>query len=193
MEISETLYVSDPESWRKWLERNHKTAMDIWLIYPNKSTGKPCLSYDDAVNEALCFGWIDTTIKKVEPGSSLQRFCPRRNNSNLSELNKERIRLLIANGKMNPVGLESIKNHIEFYDRKSGTVKLKEYTLPEDILDEIRKDREAWKNFEQFPDYYKRIRLALIDGSRIRPDIFRKRLDYFLNMTRQNKKYGSMK
>ncbi len=193
MEITETLYVSDAHSWRKWLEHNYLSAKDIWLIYYNKSAGRKGVSYVDAVNEALCFGWIDSTIKKLEPQSSVQRFCPRRKNSELSELNKERIRILIENGKMTPAGLESIKNHIENYGDNSGVIKLKEFIMPEDILLEIKKDNETWENFKRFPDYYKRIRLAFIDGSRIRPDIFRKRLDYFLKMTRQDKKYGSMR
>ena len=193
MEIKETIYLSGRESWRNWLMENHLTAEEIWLIYPNKSSGKPCIPYDDAVREALCFGWIDTTIKKTEPGSSLQRFCPRRKNSSLSELNKERIRELVKEGKMTSAGIESIKKHIEAYDPVSSEIKFLEFILPEDILDEIRKDKLAWENFNKFPEYYKRIRLASIDSARIRPEIFRKRLDYFLRMTRMNKRFGTMK
>jgi uncharacterized protein YdeI (YjbR/CyaY-like superfamily) len=89
MEISKLLYAKDRNSWRKWLEKNHAKAKDIWLVYYKKSSGKKRIPYNDSVEEALCFGWIDSTMKNVDDICFAQRFSPRRKNSTLSELNKE--------------------------------------------------------------------------------------------------------
>jgi uncharacterized protein YdeI (YjbR/CyaY-like superfamily) len=113
MEITEILYVTDRNDWRAWLEKNYASAKEIWLIYYNKKSGKPRIPYNDAVEEALCFGWIDSIVKKYDEERAAQRFSPRRKNSQLSQLNKERIRRLVEAGKMTPIGLESIKHHLE--------------------------------------------------------------------------------
>jgi uncharacterized protein YdeI (YjbR/CyaY-like superfamily) len=123
----------------------------------------------------------------------VQRFSPRRKNSQLSELNKERVRRLIKEGKMTSEGLESIKKHLEI-DKNGNDDNLvpKEFTPPDDILNELKNDPAVWENFQRFPAYYKTIRVAWIDGARIRPEEFTKRLKYFMKMTLKNKKFGSM-
>ena len=73
-DITDTLYVTTPAEWRAWLEKNHDSAREIWLIYPKKASGKPRIVYNDAVEEALCFGWIDSTIKKFGEDASAQRY-----------------------------------------------------------------------------------------------------------------------
>ena len=89
MELGKTIYITRRSEWRDWLSANHKKEKEIWLIgYPKKS-GKPSLPYNDAVEEALCFGWIDSTIKKVDEERNAQRYTPRRSNSPWSEMNKE--------------------------------------------------------------------------------------------------------
>jgi uncharacterized protein YdeI (YjbR/CyaY-like superfamily) len=81
MEITRTLYVTKRDDWRKWLKQNYLKEREIWLIYYKKSSGKPRISYDDAVEEALCFGWIDSTAKSIDNEKFAQRFSPRRSNS----------------------------------------------------------------------------------------------------------------
>jgi uncharacterized protein YdeI (YjbR/CyaY-like superfamily) len=191
MEISKTLYVRSREEWRSWLEKYHKTEKEIWLIYYKKGSKKLRIPYDDAVEEALCYGWIDSTAKPFDSESHVQRFSPRRKNSDLSEMNKERIRRLTKQGKMTSFGLESIKNHLEDISKSSSNnIKLKKFEMPEDILQVIKEDKLVWKNFEKFPLYYKHIRIGFIEGARKRPEEFNKRLQYFIKMTARNKKYG---
>ncbi len=113
MDITEKLYVTNRNEWRVWLEKNHVSANEIWLIYYKKHSGKKRIPYNDAVEEALCFGWIDSTVKSIDDECYAQRFSPRRKKSKLSEMNKERIRQLIKRGKMTSHGLESIKHHLE--------------------------------------------------------------------------------
>jgi uncharacterized protein YdeI (YjbR/CyaY-like superfamily) len=194
MEITETLYVTNRREWRSWLEKNHRSAKEIWLIYYNKKSGKPRIPYNDAVEEALCYGWIDSTIKKYDEERAAQRFSPRRKNSKLSELNRERIRRLVEAKKMTPAGLERIAHHIG-NATLSGNDNLSfgEFVMPEDILKELKRDKSVWENFQQFPEHYKRIRIGWIDGVRDRPKEFEKRLRYFIRMTAKNKTFGMVR
>ena len=77
MEMPETIYFADRKNWRKWLEKNFDRKKEIWLLYPKKTSGKPRIPYNDAVEEALCFGWIDSTFKKIDEENNAQRFTPR--------------------------------------------------------------------------------------------------------------------
>ena len=108
MEIGETLYVTDREDFRRWLAENHKSKKEIWLIQYKKATKKPSINYVEAVEEALCFGWIDSTEKSIDSERYATRFSPRRSKSNWTETNKDRARRLIAEGKMTEAGLASL-------------------------------------------------------------------------------------
>src|SRR6059058_4752700 len=112
MEIGTTLYVKDRRQWRSWLARHHQTAPEIWLIYYKKHTGQPRIPYNDAVEEALCYGWIDSIVQRVDDARTVQRFSPRRPKSFLSETNKERVRRLLKAKKMTRVGLEKIQTQM---------------------------------------------------------------------------------
>ena len=104
MKIGETLYVTQREDFRRWLEENHRSKKEIWLVQYKKATHKPSLNYVEAVEEALCFGWIDGLEKSLDSERYALRFSPRRPRSNWTETNKERARRLIAEGKMTEAG-----------------------------------------------------------------------------------------
>ena len=108
MEIGETLYVTDRDDFRQWLEQNHKLKKEIWLIQYKKAAKKPSINYVEAVEEALCFGWIDNIEKSMDAERYATRFSPRRPRSNWTETNKERARRLIAEGKMTEAGLATL-------------------------------------------------------------------------------------
>ena len=191
MELGKTLYVTKRKEWRAWLARHHKTAKEIWLVYYRKASGKPRIPYNDAVEEALCYGWIDSTNKTIDAERTAQRFTPRRKGSPLSPMNMERVRRLIAQKRMTRAGLESIGQHLEADAGVGGRrQKLKDVQWPEDILEQLKQDPQVWKNFQAFPESYKRIRIGWIDGARKRPDEFEKRLRYFIKMTAKNKRFG---
>lgn len=188
MDIGEILYVINRSDWRSWLAANHASAREIWLVTYKKHTGQPSLPYNDAVEEALCYGWIDSIVKYLDEERTVQRYTPRQKKSYLSEMNKERVRRMLELGKMTDAGLESIKQYVQYAaDGKPG---IAPFEMPADIIAELKRDPLVWQNFEAFPDYYRHIRIGFIDGSRNRPDFFRKRLDYFMEMTRKNKKFG---
>ena len=188
MEVGRTLYAKNRKQWRSWLSKHHATAPDIWLIYYKKESGKPRIPYNDAVEEAICYGWIDSTLKPRDKKSWVQRFSPRRKNSPLSEMNKERVRRLMKAGKMTRFGFKRIQHHLD--EKSPRSPKLKKFSLPNDILLLLKKDPLVWRNFMKFSATYKRIRVGWIDGARHRPEIFNQRLRYFMSMTAQNKKFG---
>src|SRR2546428_11386211 len=128
MEITNLLEVKNRKEWRSWLSKNHKSEKEIWLVYYKKKSGKSRIPYNAAVEEALCYGWIDSTVKSIDENSYAQRFSPRKKESNLSEMNKERIRRLIEKGKMTKAGLDSIRKHLEIVsDKENSQTKLKNF------------------------------------------------------------------
>src|SRR5437764_14552104 len=102
-------YAKNRKAWRSWLKKHHKTEPGVWLIYYKKNSGKSRVSYDDAVEEALCFGWIDSIIKPIDEEKYMQKFTPRKTKSVWSALNKRRVEQLIANNLMADAGLKIIE------------------------------------------------------------------------------------
>ncbi len=186
MEIGKTLYVAGREKWRLWLKNNYSKKKDIWLAYYKVNSGKARIPYNDAVEEALCYGWIDSTVKSIGKDKFAQRFTPRRRGSMLSDLNKERIRMMIAQKKMTQAGINAVKHAFDIADDDAKLKKL----IPKDIMKALKKDPEIWKNFSKFSESYKRIRIGWIEGARSRPELFRQRLQYFLKMTAKNRRFG---
>ena len=178
--VGDLLDVSKRSEWRTWLRRNHKRAKEVWLVYYKKHTGRPRLSYNDAVEEALAFGWIDSTARKIDQDRYAQRFTPRRPGSAYSEANLARLRAMAAKGKVLPEVLEQVR----------PLLAEKPVVIPPDILAALKADRVIWRNFRAFSDPYKRIRLGYIEGARDRPQEFAKRLRNFLKMTKANRIIG---
>ncbi len=179
MDITKTLYVTDSKVWRAWLEHHYQTEPEIWLVYPKKDTGKPRIEYNDAVEQALCFGWIDSIVKKLDDDHTVQRFSPRKPKAKYSQANIERLRYLVEK-----------KTVIKEISETLGDVLNEEFIIPPDILKVIKANKDAWKNFKKFSEPYKRIRIAFIDGARKRPEEFKKRLRHFIEMTEKNKMFG---
>jgi uncharacterized protein YdeI (YjbR/CyaY-like superfamily) len=179
MKLGKTLYVPDRKAWRAWLSKHYDKEGEIWLVYPKKASKKPRISYNDAVEEALCFGWIDSTVKRIDSKKFAQRFSPRNPKSTYSQANVERLRKLVKRRKVMKPMLAAL-----------GPVLDKKFEIPPDILGEIMADREAWENFQKFSDSYRRIRIAFIDAARKRPGEFGKRLHHFVDMTKKNKQFG---
>jgi len=172
-------YVTDRNAWRAWLAENYDKEREVWLIYPKKASGKPRILYNDAVEEALCFGWIDSKVKRVDENSYAQRFSLRNPKSKYSQANKERLRELVRRGMVLPAVQATL-----------GEVLTEEFTIPPDILKEIKANKAAWANFQKFSPEYQRIRIAFIEGARKRPVEFNKRFKYFIKMTEKNNQFG---
>jgi len=175
-----TLYVTNRDEWRNWLQRHYNSdEKEIWLIYPRKATKKPRIPYNVAVEEALCFGWIDSIVKKLDQERTVQRFSRRKSNSNYSQTNKERLKKLIKQGKVIPEILDSLSK-----------VDLDNFEYPDDILRAIRENKQAWENYQKYSESYRRIRVAYIDTVRKRPGKFEKRLQNFIQKTAKDNQFG---
>jgi uncharacterized protein YdeI (YjbR/CyaY-like superfamily) len=145
------LAVTDRAKWRAWLEKHHDKESEIWLVYFRKGSGKPRISYNDSVEEALCFGWIDSIQKGIDDERLAQRFTPRRRMGGLSEMNKQRVRRLAREGKMTTAGMAVIGDALEE----------EPLTLSADVERALRKDPDTWKNFKGFPESYRRVRMRM--------------------------------
>ena len=164
-----TFYAKDRKGWRKWLEKNHERSSGIWLIYYKKSSGKSRVRYDDAVEEALCFGWIDSTIRSIDEEKFMQHFTPRKPKSGWSSLNKKRIEKVIAEGLMTKAGLEKIEAA-----KKDGSwesldkiyAPADQLSIPDDLEKAFAKNKKAKINFENFPVFTHRQFLHWIDSAK---------------------------
>jgi uncharacterized protein YdeI (YjbR/CyaY-like superfamily) len=183
MELGELLDVSTRAAWRAWLRRNHARKKEIWLVMHAKASTKASVAYNDAVDEALCFGWIDSTVKKVGPLSRAQRFTPRRKGSPVSEMNKARARRLVRERRMTPAGRAAL----------GSALKREPLVVAPDVRRALEAEPGAWARFEKLPAAYKRIRLGFIEGARGRPEVFATRLRYFVRMTARGKRFGMVR
>jgi hypothetical protein len=108
MEITNTFTAADRASWRKWLEEHGVNESEVWLVYYKATTGKPCISYQDSLEEALCFGWVDSIIQKIDEEKYARKFTPRRAGSKWSELNKHLVARLVKEGRMTEAGMAKV-------------------------------------------------------------------------------------
>lgn len=170
------VYFKSREEWRNYLLTHFESEKEVWFTFPSKSANEIGVSYNDAVEEALCFGWIDGVAGTLDETHQLRRFTPRRKGSPYSRLNIERLIELNSLNLIHPKLQEEVNEVISV-----------PFTFPKDIINKIKKDELAWKNYQSFTDSYKRIRIAYIDSARKRPAEFEKRLNNFINKTRENK------
>lgn len=183
----DTFCPANRQEWRQWLQENHTSRQSVWLIYHKIKSGRPSISWSEAVDEALCFGWIDSTIKTVDKESFAQRFSPRNPKSFWSEPNLERVRFLTKQGLMTKAGLDILDQ-----SHHKHRLKKKPVTVAADIKKALMAAKPAWTNYQKFPEGYRRIRIGWIEAARHVPKTFEQRLKHFVKMTQKNKRYGMM-
>jgi uncharacterized protein YdeI (YjbR/CyaY-like superfamily) len=179
------LYCETRTEWRSWLEKNYAGIAEIWLVYFKKGTGKASVSYEEAVQEALCFGWIDGMEKGLDSERYSQRFTPRKPQSNWSESNIARVKRLIAEGKMTSVGLAAFEGH------ESRRVEPRPTALPQSLEREFRKNAAAWQNFQKFPPGYRRMTIGWVASAK-KDETQRKRLAKLIAFSAKSKRIEFM-
>lgn len=151
----ERIYSRDREEWNRWLSENHETSPGVWIIYYKKNSNKPGISYDDAVEEALSFGWIDSKVNALDEERYMQVFTPRKPGSTWSKLNKQRIEKLMKNGLMKPSGLEKVEAA-----KKDGSWNflddIEKLVIPEDLREILGQNPSASKSYEAYTDSVKK-------------------------------------
>lgn len=172
-------YTKDRNEWRKLLSEIYQTESEAWLVFPMKDAVEERLSYNDAVEEALCFGWIDSTIRNIDELHRAQRFTPRKPGTSYSRPNIERLLWLESKSMILP---EVRKQVLDIINTP--------YVFPKDILEKVKENPLAWENYQNMPEAYKRIRIAYIDSARKRPLEFIRRLESFIKKTEANKMVG---
>lgn len=189
MEIIDKLYAVKREDFRNWLQKNHETENKIWLIYYKKKTGKPCISNNQALEEALCFGWIDSIVKSIDEEKYAKKFTPRRAESNWSELNRKRAKKMIKQGLMKEPGFSKIR-----LAQKKGNWNKKPsqnniIQIPFEFIKALAENKSARKNFENLGASYRKQYIGWIANAKktkTREDRILKTINFLVN----NQKLG---
>ena len=187
-----TTHPKTRSQWRKWLEKNHSTSPGIWLIYYKKGTGKRKFDYADAVEEALCFGWIDSQPRKIDDERSALKFTPRKPKSVWSKLNKQRIEKLIEQKLMTFAGLDKIelaKRNGSWDTLNSSDLHADNNSMPDELKKALSKNKKALANFLAFSPSYRKRFLFWIDSAK-RPETKAARIKQTFLMAATNKKPG---
>jgi len=195
MKELEHIYFNNRESFRNWLEKNHGKSFGIWMIFYKKHVNTECIKYREALEEALCFGWIDSITKKVDDNQYVRKFTPRTNVSNWSDLNKKIVLSLIKNGRMTEAGLKKIDVYL-----KTGNVnwenkkikeepRKKELQVPDFILKAFAKNEPALTNFNNLARSHKRNYILWITDAK-REETILKRLNESIKLLKENRSLG---
>ena len=180
----EILDVQNRQRWRRWLEEQHDSRSEIWLLFHKRHTGKTTISYNDAVEEALCFGWIDSLVRRLDDDRYARKFTPRRADSKWSTINRQRYADLESRGLLAAPGLKRTPTS------KSGdAARPSASVLPSYIEETLKGDSLAWRNFERLAPSYRRAYIGWIESAK-REETKEKRLREALSLLVAGKKLG---
>jgi uncharacterized protein YdeI (YjbR/CyaY-like superfamily) len=190
MEISKILCAANRDEWRRWLDRHHSMEKEIWLVYYKKHTGKTGVSYGVAVEEALCFGWIDSIIQRIDDERYARKFTPRKGSSRWSALNKRRVANLIKQGKMTGAGLATL-NYSDAEDDYGRTAeRARQDLIPPPFLEQmLERNPKARENFRLLAPSYRRNYIRWITAAKS-DETRDKRLKEAIALLAENRKLG---
>lgn len=183
------IYIPKTSEWRAWLEQNHVTEKGIWLIYFKKHTDKPRVPYNEAVEEALCFGWIDSTVKRIDEERYMQQFTPRNLKSNWSKPNKERVEKLVKQGKMTEAGMRFVdyaKTH-GIWDKVEQPIPLFEFS-PE-LLSILESNKKAIDFYSSLSPSQQKLYKQWVMSAK-KPETRLKRCNEMIALLEKEKKLG---
>ena len=183
------LYVADRDQWRDWLSRHHKSEVGIWLIFYKKGTSKPTIAYEDAVEEALCFGWIDSIVKKIDDEKYVRKFTPRKDKSGWSQLNKKRANKMIKQGRMTEAGMAKIKAA-----KKNGCWDQEarpqiSFEVPPEFARALAQNKKAKDHFDRLAPTYRKHYIGWIITAK-RPETRERRIAESIALLEKGKKLG---
>jgi len=189
VKITKKLQLINRDDWRSWLEENHTSQKEIWLVFFKKHTGKPSLSYDDAVEEALCFGWIDGIMKRIDDEKHAIRYSPRKNKSVWSKSNKKRVERMIKQGRMTEAGLAKVKAAKESGEWHNTTLREDLMEIPHDLKKALATNKQAHENFNNLAPSYKKQFIYWITDAK-KEETRQKRIKETVRLAAENKKPG---
>ena len=179
------LLVERQDEWRAWLERSHEESSGVWLVSWKKATGKPFVPFTDAVDEALCFGWVDSKINRLDEDRAMRLFTPRNPKSPWSRINKEKVARLLEQGRMAAAGMRLVEGakadgSWNVYDE------IEELVIPPDLASALEENEVAGGHFKNFPDSSKKNILWWIKSAR-RPETRDARIAKTVGMAAENR------
>jgi len=189
MKETTPLYLKNRREWRAWLRKNHATSDGVWMLYYKKHTNKPRISYDDAVEEALCYGWIDSKVRRIDNEKFKQVYTPRNDNSVWSLLNRKRALKMIRAGKMTKAGMKKIEEAKQNGKWQAAYTSRKKSRLPSDLKKALMKNKKAWQHFQAFANSYQNMYIGWVRDSK-RKETREKRIKKVVARSAQNKKAG---
>jgi uncharacterized protein YdeI (YjbR/CyaY-like superfamily) len=182
--------LQEREQWRVWLENNHTTESEIWLVYYKQHTGKPCVAYDDSLEEALCFGWIDSKIQKIDDEKYARKFTPRRSRSKWSAHNKRLVAQLKQEGKMTKAGLATLKYEGPVDDYGRTPERAAQDLVPPLFFEQaLRRNRKACNYFNNLAPSYRRNYIRWLSAAKTN-ETRDKRVEEAIALLEENKKLG---
>jgi uncharacterized protein YdeI (YjbR/CyaY-like superfamily) len=180
------LHVSERREWRRWLEANHETKKAIWLLFYKKHTDKPNISYEDAIEEALAFGWVDGMVRRIDNRRYRLRFTPRRSGSIWSRLNIARVEKLLREGRMTKQGMVAFERRADKVSL-AEQFKVDEPPVPEDFLAALERNKKASENFGRFAPSYRKRYLMWLTSART-PETRKRRIKEAVDLIARNVK-----
>lgn len=184
------IYIQDTAEWRSWLQANHEKAEEIWLVFYKKETGLPSIPYEDAVEQALCFGWIDSLIKKLDENQYARKFTPRREGSKWSASNKKRVKKMIDSGMMTPHGMKLVESakRIGTWDKPEKKPDL-DFKIHPEFTKALQDNPEAQESFNNLPPTHQKQYITWI-GIAKRRDTRERRIKQSIDLLKQGRKLG---
>ena len=164
MEMNKTTSAADRSEWRAWLEQHHATEREVWLVYYKKGCGKASVTYPDSLEEALCFGWIDSLIQKIDEEKYARKFTPRKAGSKWSELNKHLVAKLVKEGRMTEAGLAKVEFPLS--EAQATRPKRPELPLPDWLKAGLMTSPKAWENFQKLVPSHRRNYIGWISDAK---------------------------
>jgi uncharacterized protein YdeI (YjbR/CyaY-like superfamily) len=180
MKMILTYTPSGRADWRAWLEANHNKEQEVWVVYFKPGSGKSGISYEESVEEALCFGWIDSIIQKIDEEHYARKFNPRRMESAWSETNRRRIVKLIRGGRMAPAGMAKVTFNVEAVNIDMPMPKRQPAEMPEHVEKALRADPQVWEAFQKISPSLRRTYILWLTDAK-KPETFQKRLHMLAN------------
>lgn len=166
IDLDKALVFKSRQEWRKWLAKNHDKKHEALIIHYRKSSSKQTLSHIEAVEEALCFGWIDSILRRVDDERFVLKYTPRKPKSVWSKINRDKAEKLIKTGKMTPAGLvkiEEAKNNSLWDSAYTNRVRDE---MPDDLEEALRQNKTAWQNFHQFANSYRNMYVGWVTAAK---------------------------
>ncbi len=189
MESQAAIEFSGSGEWRHWLQQNHNRVESAWLIHYKKSSNKAGLSYGQALDEALCFGWIDVRMRSIDKDRFMIRYTPRKKKSVWSRINRDRAESLIEAGRMTPAGLAKIEEARQNGLWDTAYTSLEKEEVPADLKAALVQDKTADVNFNSFANSYRNSYIGWINAAKT-GQTRRRRIDEVVKRSRLNKKPG---